>query len=102
MSRMWKLAVPLAVVLAVGGYAASSLAASDLDAVTPRETIVIEDESAPSSQHDGRTQSGGKGEDRGDDGRTTDGSEDDVVPADVDDLDDGAGDDEGDDEGHDD
>jgi len=89
----WKVLVPLVVLVAAGGYAASSLAASDLE-VTPRETIVI-DAPTPVSQDDDRPRSGEKGDDRGDDGRTSD-DDDRVVPPDVDDLDDADDEDEGD------
>ena len=95
----WKLVLPLVVVLVAGCYAASSLAASDLDEVVPRETIVIGDARTPESRHDDRRTSGEKGEDRGHDGRTTNG-DDHVVPPDVDDLDDT--DDDADDQGGDD
>lgn len=86
MSRVWRFAIPLAVLVAVGGYAASSLAASDLD-VTPRKTIVIDDDTDRQQPADGRERPGTKGDDRGDDGRKTDDGVD-VVEPDVDDLDD--------------
>jgi hypothetical protein len=91
MSRVWRFAIPVAVLVAVGGYAASSLAASDLD-VTPRKTIVIDDDTDRQQPADGRERPGTKGDDRGDDGRKTDDADDgddvDVVEPDVDDLDD--------------
>ncbi len=91
MSRVWRFAIPVAVLVAVGGYAASSLAASDLD-VTPRKTIVIDDDTDRQQPADGRERPGTKGDDRGDDGRRTDdagdGDDVDVVEPDVDDLDD--------------
>ena len=100
MRWVWKLVVPLVVVVAAGGYAASSLASSDLDEVTPRETIVIDDAPTPVSHHDDRPRTGEKGGDRGDEGRTTR-DDDRVVTPDVDDLDDlheGDDDDGGDDD----
>lgn len=87
MSRVWRFAIPLAVVIAVGGYAVSSLAASDLDRISPRETIVIDDTDRPRPGDD-RERPGQKGDDRGHDGRKTDGDDVDVVEPDVDDLDD--------------
>ena len=87
MRRVWKIALPMAVLLAVGGYAASSLAASDLE-VTPRETIVIDEGPAPVQQDGDRAVPGTKDDERGDDRRTTDDDEDEVVAPDVDDLDD--------------
>ena len=89
MSRVWRFAIPLVVLIAVGGYAASSLAASDLD-VTPRKTIVIDDDTDRQQPADGRERPGTKGDDRGDDGRRTDDADDgddpDVVEPDVDNL----------------
>jgi hypothetical protein len=90
MSRVWRFAIPVAVLVAVGGYAASSLAASDLD-VTPRKTIVIDDDTDRQQPGDDRERPGQKGDDRGDDGRKTDGDDVDVVEPDVDDLDDADG-----------
>ncbi len=89
MSQVWRFAIALAVLIAVGGYAASSLAASDLDDVTPRETIVIKDDTDRQQPGDDRERPGQKGDDGGDDGRKTDDGDDvDVVQPDVDDLDD--------------
>ncbi len=89
MSRVWRFAIPLAVLVALGGYAASSLAASDLDDVTPRETIVIDDDTDRQQPADDRERPDKKGDDRGDDGRKADDGDDvDVVEPDVDDLDD--------------
>jgi hypothetical protein len=103
MSRVWKFALPVAALVAVLGYAAASLASSDLDDVNPRETIVI-DEGADDQRTPGdRSGRPGKkgGDDRGDDGRTGDTDDDDVdvVQPDVDDLDDDGDDgDDGDDD----
>ena len=103
MSRVWKIAVPLAVVIVVGGYAVGSLAASDLDDVTPRQPIVIGDDA--DSRHGAGTGTGTgdrrerpdqKDDQRGDDRRTEVDDDDDdvaVVRPDVDDLDDDDGDD---------
>ena len=108
MSRVWKIAVPLAVVIVVGGYAVGSLAASDLDDVTPRQPIVISDDAdtrhgAGDLPDDRRERPDQKDDQRGDDGRADDTDDDDdvaVVRPDVDDLDDDDGDD-GDDDHHD-
>lgn len=89
MSRVWRFAIPLAVVIALGGYAASSLASSDLDDITPRETIVIDDDTDRQQPGDDRERPDEKGGDRGDDGRKTDDGDDiEVVEPDVDDADD--------------
>jgi hypothetical protein len=93
MSRVWKLALPLAALVAVLGYAAASLASSDFDDQNQRETIVIDDAPEKKQASDDRPGRPGKkgGDDRGDDGGTGDADDvddvDDVEP-DVDDLDD--------------
>jgi hypothetical protein len=101
MTRVWKLAIPVAALVAVLGYAATSLASSDLDDMSPRETIVI-DEGADHqrSGEGGRDRPGKKGgDDRGDDGRAgePDDEEIDVIQPEVDDLDDEGNDDDRDD-----
>ncbi|HEX6149610.1 hypothetical protein [Nocardioides sp.] len=108
MSRVWKLAIPVAALVAVLGYAATSLAASDLDDMKPRETIVIDDGADQQrSQEGGRGRPGEKGgDDRGGDGRSGELDDDDdidVIQPEVDDLDDDDGDDDdGDDDDQDD
>ena len=96
MSRVWKLALPLAALVAVLGYAAASLASSDFDDMNQREIIVIDDAPEKKQADDDRPGRPGKkgGDDRGDDGGTGDADHaddlDDVdeVEPDVDDLDD--------------
>jgi hypothetical protein len=107
MSRVWKLAVPLAVLIVVGGYAVGSLAASDLDDVAPRQPIVVGDAGADRgttgkpATDDRRQRPDQKDDQRGDDGRTAgdDADDDDVavVRPDVDDVDDRDDGDDGDD-----
>jgi hypothetical protein len=90
MSRVWKLALPLAALVAVLGYAAASLASSDFDEVNQREIIVIDDAPEKKQADDDRPGRPGKkgGDDRGDDGGTGDADDVDDVEPDVDDLDD--------------
>ena len=95
MSRVWKLALPLAALVAVLGYAAASLASSDFDDVNQRETIVIDDALDKKQANDDRPGRPGKkgGDDRGD-GPTEDADDDvDDIQPDVDDLDDDDGED---------
>jgi hypothetical protein len=119
MSRIWKVAVALAVALPLGAYVAGSLARAD-ETPPPREPIILREESGsptsdrtprPSTEPTGPTGPGGedrhvvtprpehRDDDRGDDGGSGPGRDPD--DDDDDDDDDGGGDDDRDDDGDD-